>query len=221
MESFEIKGNKRDNPGKSNSKKLRKEGNVPCVLYGGKENIHFHVTDKSIINLIYTPKVYIVKLDIDSKKYDAVIKEIQFHPVTDKVNHIDFYEIEMNKPINIGLPVKTYGDSEGIKQGGKLHIHAHRLLVKGLIKDLPDTLNIDITDLTLGKSLKVGELNFDNLELLDPKDNVVCSVKLTRISKADLEEELEEGEEEGAEEGAEGEAEAATEAQPNAEKSSE
>lgn len=224
MESFEIKGNKRDKLGKSNSKSLRKDGNVPCVLYGGKESIHFHVMDNSILNLVYTPKVYIVKLDINGKKYDAIIKDIQFHPVTDKVNHIDFFEIDMNKPINIGLPVKTFGDSEGIKQGGKLHIHSHRLLVKGLIKDFPDTLDIDISNLALGKSLKVGEVSFDNLELLDPKDNVVCSVKLTRVSKADLGEELEEGEEEaeeGAEEGAEGEAEATTEAQPAAEKSSE
>ena len=185
MKTFELKGSLRKNVGKKDTRALRAEAKVPCVLYGGKENLHFAVAESDFRHLIYTPHVYIVDLDIDGKKVQAVVKDIQFHPVQEQILHVDFLEIFDDKKIDIAIPVETYGLAEGVKMGGKLQVAYRRLKVRGLKKDLPDTLKVDVSGIKLGSSIKVGQLSFDNLELLDAKNAVVASVKLTRAAKGD------------------------------------
>ncbi len=200
MKTITIKGNVRENVGKINTKMLRKNNNIPCVLYGGGETVHFSAHENEMRNLVYTNHVYLINLEIDGKSYLATQKDIQFHPVSDKILHMDFYQITEGKPIVIKVPVVLHGLAKGVQEGGKLALEHRRLSVKALSKDLPDQLDIDISELTLGKTIKVGELSFENLQLIDPKNWVVASVRLTRISRgmAAGEDELE------AEEGAEG-----------------
>ena len=197
MNSISISGKKRVDVGKVNTKKLRKEGEIPCVLYGGEEVIHFSAPINDFRHLIYTPHVYLVDLEIDGSAHRAILKDIQYHPVTDSILHIDFMEIFTGKPVIIKVPVKITGFAEGVKAGGKLTLEHRRLTVKALPKDLPDDLTIDVTNLGLGKTIKVGELSYENFELLDPKNYVVVSVKLTRAARGMSEEEGEEGQGEG------------------------
>jgi len=204
MKRITIEANARETLGKVNTKLLRKEERIPCVLYGGKENVHFSVGKNEMRKLVYTDKVYLVDLDIDGKKCLAYQKEIQFHPVTDNILHVDFYEVTESKPITVKVPVILNGLAKGVGEGGKLSLEHRRLSVKALAKDLPDQFDIDVTDLALGKTIQVGDLNFEGLQLVDPKNWVVASVKLTRVAKGMEGDEEEEGEE--GEEGAEGEA---------------
>ncbi|MBN2520315.1 MAG: 50S ribosomal protein L25/general stress protein Ctc [Bacteroidales bacterium] len=199
MESIEIKGTIRKNIGKKYTKKLRIEEQVPCVLYGGKENIHFHAHKNAFKEIVYTPNAYLIDLNIDGKKYDAIMQDIQFHPVTDEILHLDFYEVSEGKKVIIRIPIKVTGDSEGVKQGGKLIIKRRRLRVKALPKDIPGFLEIDISDLGLGQTKKINELSYDKLELIGPPNAVVCGVHVTRAAKG-VEEEEKEAVEEGAEE---------------------
>lgn len=180
MKTFEIKGLKRTDVGKKAAKELRTQGLVPCVMYGGKENLHFSVIEKDFKNLIYSPHVFLVELNIDGKKHQSLMQTIQFHPVTDAIEHVDFLEIADDKKVVVELPVKLTGTSEGVKQGGKLMLKLRKLRVKGLAKSFPDTLVVDISELQLGKSIKVGDLNYEGLELLDAKNAVVATVRLTR-----------------------------------------
>ncbi|KAA6321073.1 50S ribosomal protein L25 [termite gut metagenome] len=188
MKSIEINGTVRPIAERSSEKsralkEIRKNKGVPCVIYGGKGNIHFTVEDVVLRNLIYTPDIYIVNLVIDGQKMTAILKEIQFHPVSDKILHIDFLEISASKPIVIEVPVLLEGLPEGVKAGGKLALQMRKLKVKALYKNIPEKLVIDVNDLNLGKTIKVGDLSFDDLELLNAKDNVVCAVKLTRVAR--------------------------------------
>jgi large subunit ribosomal protein L25 len=203
MKSIELKAHKRTAEGKKDLKVLRSEGNIPCILYGGDENVLFYSHEIDVKKIVYTPSVYIIKLNIEGKTYDAIIKDLQFHPVTDKVLHIDFLQVVEGKPVVMKVPVNLEGDSEGVKQGGKLHLSRRSLKVRGMADDLPDKLTIDISGLELGKVMKVRDLSFDNIELLDQPSDVVCSVKLTRTSRAGAEglteEELEAKEAEEAE----------------------
>lgn len=180
MKTIEIKGTERKEVGKKSTQELRKKGEVPCVLYGGKEVVHFSAEENEFRHLVYTPNVYIVNLNVGKKSTQAIMKQIDFHPVTDKILHIDFYEIAEDKKISIAIPVKLNGTAKGVLEGGKMMLKQRKLNVKAFAKDLPDTLDIDVTKMTLGKTKKVGELAFDNLELLDPKNNVVATVRLTR-----------------------------------------
>lgn len=203
MKTFEIKVNKRTEVGKKSTKKLRDDNNVVCVLYGGKENVHFYAHENEFKDIIYTPHVYIVSIDIEGEKHNAVLQDIQFHPVTDKILHIDFVEVFDDKPVTIGIPVELFGNSVGIRNGGKLRFNKRYLKVNGLAKDLPDTLKVDITNINIGDSVKVKDLSYDNLTLLDPLSSLVVAVMSSRLAAkgmADVEEE--EGTEEGAEEGA-------------------
>jgi len=183
MKTFELQGLKRDSLGTKEAKSLRKEGKVPCVLYGGKENIHFYVNEINLQKLIYTPEVYLVILKIDGEEHKAIIKELQFHPVTDRIIHIDFQEIFEDKPFVVELPIKVTGSSIGVKAGGKLQIKQRKLKVKGLLKDMPDYLEIDITNLNVGQSFKVGNLKFNNLQLIDHPDLMVVKIASTRAAK--------------------------------------
>ncbi|MDG5799673.1 50S ribosomal protein L25/general stress protein Ctc [Marinilabiliaceae bacterium ANBcel2] len=184
MQKIELKGFKRENLGKKATNDLRKDKNVPGVLYGGEEIVHFYTPLKDFNKLIFTPNVYIVTLNIDGKVYESIIKETQYHPVSDNLIHIDFLQVFEDKPITISIPVKLEGLPEGVKAGGKLTLEQRKLRVKGLAKDLPDHLNIDISKLGLGKSIQVGSLNFPGIELLNAKHSVVAAVKLTRAARA-------------------------------------
>ena len=184
MQTIELSAKKRAELGKSSTKQLRKNEEVPCVLYGGKEVTHFAAPANSFRKLIFTPNVYIVSLDIDGKKSNAIIQDIQYHPVSDEILHVDFLQVSDDKPIVIEIPVKLNGFAEGVKAGGKLTLERRKLKVKGLAKNLPDTLDINIDNLGLGKTIQISDLNFDNLELLNAKNAVVVAVRLTRAARA-------------------------------------
>lgn len=197
METVEIKGTLRKETGKKFSKKIRSEGEVPCVMYGGEEVIHFSAPELSFKKIVYTPNIYLLKLDINGKIYDALLQDIQFHPVTDRIIHLDFKHIFFDKEVITYLPVKLIGDSIGIKNGGKLRQKRRRLKVKALPDNLPDFLEIDITEMEIGQSVKVGELKYDNLNLLDTHRAMVVAIASSRLAKGMeiAEEEVAEGEE--------------------------
>lgn len=210
MKSYEIKAHKRASTGKTHNAKIRKEGNVPGVIYGGKENINFHASEIELNKLIFTPKVYLINLDLEGTNYFCHIQDIQFHPVTDRVIHVDLIEILDDKPISIPVPIRIVGESEGVKGGGKLLTNLRKLMVKGLAKHIPDEVDIDISNLDIGDTIQIKELTFDNLELLNVPSDVVVMVKSARglAAAMDLDEEEDaEGEEGEGEEGAEGEGE--------------
>ncbi|MBA4322712.1 MAG: 50S ribosomal protein L25 [Odoribacter sp.] len=188
MKTIEISGSFRKELGKKSSKELRKALNVPCVIYGGKENIHFHTHENNFKNLIYTPEAHLVNLKIEDKEFTVVLKDIQYHPVSDRIIHVDFTEVAANKPVIIGIPIKVTGDSVGIKAGGKLRIRRRSLLVKGFANDIPEFLPIDITEIKIHQSVKVGDLSFDKIELLDPKRSMVLAVATSRVAQKTPEE---------------------------------
>ena len=183
MKTLEIKASLRGEVGKKDAKAVRKSDAVPGVLYGGKEAMHFQVTNSELRRLVYTPDIFIINLDIDGKTTKAILKDIQFHPVKDTILHVDFYEVDEKKPIIIEVPVKLEGLAEGVKAGGKLSLEMRKIRVKGLYKDVPECLTINVESLGLGKTIQVGALNFDKLEIQNPKDTVVVAVKLTRAAR--------------------------------------
>ena len=190
MKTIEIKGSFRTELGKKSSKETRKSGNVPCVIYGKEKNIHFYAHENSFKNLVYTPEAHLVKLSIEDKEYMAVLKDMQFHPVKDNILHADFIEIHDNKPVVINIPIKVSGDSVGVIAGGKLSIKRRSLKVKGLAADLPEALPIDITNLKIHEGLKVGDLSYDKIELLDPKKSMVLTIATSRVAQKTDEEVL-------------------------------
>ena len=188
MKTIEIKGSLRTELGKKSSKKVRKEGNVPCVIYGKEQNVHFHAHENTFKNLIYTPDAHLVNLDLDGKEYKVVLQDVQFHPVSDKITHIDFIEVFDDKPLVVSLPIKVTGDSVGVKAGGKLRIKKRHLKVRGYVNDIPENLLIDITDVKIHHSVKVGDLTYDKIELIDPKITTVLSVATSRVVTKEEEE---------------------------------
>jgi large subunit ribosomal protein L25 len=187
MKTIEINGSFRKELGKKSSKELRKANNVPCVIYGGKENIHFSTHENNFTKLVFTPDAHLVKLNIEGKVFEVVLKEIQFHPVTDKIIHVDFTEVSENKPITIGIPIKVSGDSAGVKAGGKLRIRRRSLLVKGFAGDIPEFLPIDVTELKIHESIKVSDLSFDKIEMMDPKKSMVLTIATSRVAQKEEE----------------------------------
>ena len=197
MKSIEVKGTARTIAERSSEqaralKAIRKNNGVPCVLYGGGENIHFTVPADGLHftvpadglrNLVYTPHIYVVDLEIDGKKYNAIMKDIQFHPVKDTILHVDFYQIDEAKPIVMEVPVQLEGLAEGVKAGGKLALQMRKLKVKALYNVIPERLVVNVSHLGLGKTVKVGELSYEGLELMNAKEAVVCAVKLTRAAR--------------------------------------
>ena len=186
-----VSGQKRATTGKKAAKELRKEGLVPCNLYGEKkdekglpEALSFAIPAAQLRKVVYSPDVYVVNLTIDGEPHKAVMREIQFHPTTDAVLHIDFYEVNETKPITIGIPVKLVGHAQGVRDGGRLNQAVRLLNVTAPYKQIPEVLNIDVTELKLGKAIKVAELNFDGLQIATPAQVVVCSVKATRASRS-------------------------------------
>lgn len=180
MKSITIKGTKRVGHSKSETKKLRADGKVPCVLYGGKDNVHFEAPALDFRHLVYTPHVYVVALDIDGQQYNAVMREIQFHPVNDRIQHIDFQQVFDDKPVVMGVPVKLKGSAEGVREGGKLIQKVRKLQVKALPAQLPDDIEIDISPLAIGSSVRVGDISREGVTFLDSKNNIIVGVRVTR-----------------------------------------
>lgn len=191
MQEITINGKLRTDLGKKASRELRRAGEVPCVVYGVEKAENgqpvaksFSVTQKELAKLIYTPNVYIVNLNIDGKEIKAILQDLQCDFVSDRPVHVDFYQITEEKPIAIEIPVKLNGLAEGVKAGGKLALNVRKLKVKAPYKSLPDILNIDVTNLGLGKSMKVAALSYEGLEILTSKEVVVCAVRMTRAARA-------------------------------------
>ncbi|KKY60840.1 50S ribosomal protein L25/general stress protein Ctc [Tannerella forsythia] len=210
MKTFELKGTPRENLGKKMSKNLRKQGMIPAVLYGqepvalpytGKMNAgeklveigdgkgiivtDFSVSFDGVRKLIYTPEIHLVSIEMgDGRKVNAILKEIQFHAVSDAILHLDFQEVFADKPIEMHVPVELIGHAVGVKAGGKLTQAMRKLKVKGLAEQIPEKLTVNVDHLELGKTIKVGELQFDHVELISPKNAVVCAVKMTRAAQS-------------------------------------
>lgn len=187
MKSIEIKAVSRDQFGKKSSNSLRAERNVPCVMYREKENLHFYAHENAFRGLVYTPDVFLVNLIVDGKSYTAVMKDMQFHPVSDRLQHIDFMQVTEDKPVVMDIPLRITGDSTGVKAGGKLRVKRRTLKVKGLVKDLPEHLSIDITNIGIGQSVKIGDLSYEKLEIIDNKRAMIVSVDVSRVSIKDEE----------------------------------
>lgn len=180
MKVVSLSGSLRASVGSVNATALRNEGKVPCVIYGGKEQIHFSALEKDFKTIIFTPDACQIEVNIDGKKYRTILQETQFHRLTDRLIHADFLEIVDGKPLTMQIPVKTVGTSEGVRAGGKLTIKLRKLKVRGLANKLPDTIDINIEKLAIGKSVTVGEINIDGVELLNAKNVSVVSVNTTR-----------------------------------------
>jgi len=201
MKTIALSAIKRTEVGSVDAKQIRKEGNIPCNIYGVNGNTNFHVNEIIFNKIINSPEVYFVDLDIDGKKHKAIIKEVQFHPVTDKTLHVDFLEVSKDKLVNVTLPVKTTGTSKGVLAGGKLRMVTRRLKVRGLVEDLPEFIEVDITSLKIGQTFKVADLNVKGLTFLDAANAVVVAVKMSRVATVvdDEEEVVEASAEQGAE----------------------
>ena len=180
MKTVALTGELRTDLGTKHSRAMRNEGKVPCVLYGGGDHIHFYVYSPDFKALVYTPNTYKVQLTIDGKKYMSILHDMQFHPVNEAILHADFLAVDEKKPITVSIPVLIEGNSPGVRAGGKLIQKIQRLKIKGLISNIPDSINVNIDQLDLGQSIKVKNVEVSNIELLDNKDNAIVTVKMTR-----------------------------------------
>jgi large subunit ribosomal protein L25 len=180
MKVVTLSGSPRANVGKVNATSLRNTGKVPCVLYGGKEQTHFSAEERDFKNIIYTPEVCFVEIDINGKKTKAILQEAQYHKISDKLIHADFLEILDGKPVTMNVPVKLHGQSEGVKAGGKLNFKQRMLKVRGLADKLPGQIDINIESLQIGKTVAVGDIKIDGVEVLNPKNISVVSVNMSR-----------------------------------------
>lgn len=183
MKSIEINAKLREKTGKKESKKLRKSDMIPCVLYGTEKNIHFFAEASEFRHLIYTSDAKYAKIILDGQEHKAIVKEIQFHPVSDKIIHIDFLNIYDDKPITVSIPVRLEGFAKGVQDGGKLYQDSRRLNVRGLLKDFIEEVVIDVTPLTIGKAVKVSDIKLKNLEVMELYNKNIASVKVTRVVK--------------------------------------
>ncbi len=208
MKSITITGSKRESVGKKATKALRNAGEVPCVLYGGDEPVHFNAPEIAFKDLVYTPDAHTATLELDGNTYMAILQDIQFHPVTDRILHIDFYQIFEGKEVAMTVPVHYEGNSRGVRNGGVLRKTYRTLRVKALPKDLPDYVTVNITDLKIGDKRSLAEIEQGPWKYMHPEDTIVCQVRTSRNMVEDLEDEEEEGEE-GETAAAEGETEEA------------
>ncbi|TWO32264.1 50S ribosomal protein L25/general stress protein Ctc [Seonamhaeicola sediminis] len=208
MKSITINGSKRESVGKKATKALRNAGQVPCVLYGGDNPVHFSAPELAFSKLVYTPSAHTVVISLDNgESFNAVLQDIQFHPVTDAILHVDFYQLFEDKEISLNIPINLVGNSRGVKNGGVLRRPYRKLRVKALPANLPDFIEVDITPLKIGDKINVGDLQNDKYTILHPDNNVVAQVRTSRTAIAD---EDEDEDEETTEEGTEAAAEEAT-----------
>jgi len=198
MKTLLVKGEKRKSLGKKEAKLLRAQEAVPAVLYGAGEPIHFSVPFSEMRQLVYTPGVFLIDLEIEGTIYQAIMQDTQWHAVEEQILHVDFLKVEEGKKVKIDVPVKVVGLAKGIKAGGKLKTNLRKLKIKALAKDLPDSIEINVTKLGIGQTIKVGDLALKNIEILDKKSNVVVAVTITRAARSAAGAAIEEEEEESA-----------------------
>lgn len=184
MKSITIQGEKRESVGKKSSKALRNAEKVPCVVYGEKEVLHFSTEERNFKNLVYTPEAHTVTLEVDGKKIDAILQDVQFHPVTDKIIHADFYELNPQKPVTIEVPVIVTGRSKGVVRGGALRLNLRKLKVRALPANLPDEIVVDVTPLDVGNKFEVSKIETNNFQILHPDNTVVVAVRTSRNVKS-------------------------------------
>ena len=182
MKTLAINVKKRDKVGKSNTRALRNQGNVPCVLYGGEKQVAFYAHENDFRKLVYTPDVFVVELDIDGNIIKAIMKDIQFHPVTEKILHIDFLEVFNDRPVTVSIPVVLEGVAEGVRNGGNLMFRRNKIITKGLISDLPDAINLNIEHLKIGMFTYIKDITIQGCEFLAPENSVVVGVKTARAA---------------------------------------
>jgi len=200
MKSIKINGSKRESVGKSSTKVLRNAGKVPCVVYGGEKPVHFSADEISFSKLVYTPNAHMVAISFDGKsEINAIIQDIQFHPVSDKILHIDFLQLFESKEVTMTIPVKYEGNAPGVRnEGGILSKNKRKLSVRALPKDLPDYIKADISNLNLNDNITISDVSDDSFKFLHPENMVICQVKMSRASLSlTTDEEGEEGEESG------------------------
>lgn len=183
MKSITIKGSERESVGKVATKALRNAGAIPCVLYGGDQPVHFSAEEKAFKNLVYTPNAHTVVIELENgKSFNAVLQDIQVHPVSDKILHIDFYQLFDNKEVTMEIPVKIVGNSKGVMAGGVLRLNQRKLKVKALPANLPDYIVTDISELEMGNKLYITKLHTDTYKFLHPDNTVVCQVRISRAA---------------------------------------
>ncbi len=183
MKSITIKGSERESVGKVATKALRNAGAVPCVLYGGDQPVHFSAEEKAFKNLVYTPNAHTVVIELEGgKSFNAVLQDIQVHPVTDKILHIDFYQLFDNKEVTMEIPVRIVGTSPGVLLGGVLRLNQRKLKVKALPANLPDFIDADISGLEMGNKLYITKVTSDKYKFLHPDNTVVCQVRISRAA---------------------------------------
>lgn len=183
MKILSIKAIEREAYGKKAAKAVRREGMIPCILCGGGETLNFSVDPTEVKVLIYTPNSYIVEFDFNGKTEKAVLRDVQFHPIREEILHMDFYRVQAGKAVSIAIPVRLTGNAEGVKVGGKLMLSARKLVVSALEANLPDEIVVDVTTLGVGKTVFVGDLQFENLKFVTPATTAVCAVRVTRASR--------------------------------------
>ncbi len=202
MKTVSLSGALRAYVGKKDAKKLRREGKVPCVIYGGKEQKHFYLDQKDFKKIIFTPEVFIIKIDLEGTVYETILQDIQYHPVSDFVLHADFLELVPGRPVTLAIPVELQGTAPGVVKGGRLNLKLRKLRLKGLVENMPEHVVLNISKLDIGKSIKVKDISIENVQFLDPANAVVVGVKAARgLTAAELAEG--EGEEAEAAEGGE------------------
>ena len=189
MKSITIKGSQRESVGKVSTKALRNAGKVPCVLYGGDKPVHFSAEEKAFKNLVYTPNVYTATIELDGQTFSAILQDIQFHPVSDKILHVDFYQLHDDKAVTMNIPVKLSGTSPGVLNGGSLRFTNRKLRVKAIPANLPDVIEANISKLKIGNKLYITELLNDNYTFMHPDNTVVVQVRTSRNAVAEEEEE--------------------------------
>ena len=182
MKTVSLSGSLRKSVGKKDAVQLRNSGRVPAVLYGGEDQVHFHVDEIALEKITHNPDVFIINLDLDGTAYSAIIQEAQYHPVTDRAVHIDFLLATEDKPVAVGLPVRTQGQAAGVVAGGALRMNFRKLRMRGIASQLPDAVTIDVSEMMIGDSVRISDVNVDNAELLHPANAVILAVKTTRAA---------------------------------------
>jgi large subunit ribosomal protein L25 len=182
MKTVSLSGSPRANVGKTDANALRNSGRVPCVIYGAGEQIHFSADERHFKNIIFTPETNLVEVDVNGKKYRTILQESQYHKINDKLIHADFLLVQDDKPVTVQLPVKTIGQAQGVKDGGKMTVKLRKLKVRGLIAKLPASIDLNVENLTIGKSISAGDINIDGLTVLHPKNISIVSVQTTRAA---------------------------------------
>lgn len=184
MKTLELKGQAKESAGTKVATSLRREGQIPCVVYGGEQPIHFSAEESELKKFIFTPDVYLAAIDIAGKKVTGIVKDTQFHPVTDNLLHVDFIEVSDDKKVRVQIPVEVTGNSIGVRSGGKLAVNVRKLNVEAFPKDLPDAITVDVTNLNIGDKLRVSEVAIENVTILETESVVIAAVKVTRSSRS-------------------------------------